>query len=527
LDFRDYLNVIIRRKWLVVLAVLAMVGVTLGLSYAQTPIYSATGQLLLQARASETIFGSDRNAGASLETEIQIVTSQPVRNLVIERIGAAPLVTASAVGSSSVIEVQGESTDAQQVAATVNTYMQAYIDYRRQQAIDDLTDATGQIQPRIDELQGQINALNAQILEAPPLQRPAVESQFRPELEAKLSQQSVLEGSLEELRIQTQLSTGGARIQLSATAPTQPIRPTPLRTGLLAFPVALVFGLALVFLFEYLDDSIKSKEDLERVVGGTAPVLGLIPEIEWKDRSKPQVVSALKATSPAAEAYRSLRTSVQFLGLDRQLGVLQVTSSVASEGKSTTLANLAVVMARTGAKVIVVDCDLRRPRIHHFFGVGNQVGLTSVVLGEVPLSAALQEVPGHEHLSVLASGPIPPDPSEFLASKRTTEILFSLRAQSSILLLDCSPVLPVTDATVLAPVADASLVVTKVGVTTRRQLHRTVEILNQVGAPLAGTVLNGVTSKSDVQLGYYYQPDERPTGRRARRNGQDAVVVPT
>src|SRR5439155_23031319 len=133
----------------------------------------------------------------------------------------------------------------------------------------------------------------------------------------------------------------------------------------------------------------------------------------------PQAVTLTEPSSSAAEAYRTLRTSIQFMGLDRPLRTLQVTSPSASEGKTTTLANLAVALARAGQRVVMVDCDLRRPRIHDFFGVSNEVGFTSVLLGEVPLSEAVQEVPGERLMMLLASGMLPPNPSELIASERT------------------------------------------------------------------------------------------------------------
>jgi non-specific protein-tyrosine kinase len=206
-------------------------------------------------------------------------------------------------------------------------------------------------------------------------------------------------------------------------------------------------------------------------------------------------------TSSASEAYRSLRTAIGFIGLDKPLRVIQVTSPSAAEGKTTTIANLAVALANVGKKVVVVDCDLRRPRIHTFFGIPNEVGFTSVLLGEVPLANAAQAV-GRRHLMLLASGQLPPNPSELLSSTRTAQVLATLQAEADVVLVDSPPVLPVTDSAVLSAHVDATLLVIRAGVTTRRQLTRAVEVLEQVAAPLVGTVLNGVTA--DEGYGYTY-----------------------
>jgi capsular exopolysaccharide synthesis family protein len=255
------------------------------------------------------------------------------------------------------------------------------------------------------------------------------------------------------------------------------------------------------------------------------PVLGLIPLVgSWKDRDQTKLVSLTEPNSPAAEAYRSLRTSVQFLGLDRPLRIIEVTSASPGEGKTTSLANLGVALARAGRQVIVVCCDLRRPRLHEFFGLSNTIGFTSVLVGDVGLSTALQPVPGSDRLRVLASGPIPPNPSELLASERAGEVLAALAQQADIVLIDAPPVLPVTDAAVLANRVDATLLVVSANVTTNKQVHRAAEILRQVDAPLVGAVLNGVELEGGYgyQYGYYR---EKPKGaHRAPREGDERVI---
>src|SRR3954451_13891935 len=199
---------------------------------------------------------------------------------------------------------------------------------------------------------------------------------------------------------------------------------------------------------------------------------------------------------------------------------VQVTSPRAAEGKTTTLANLAVALARAGQRVVMVDCDLRRPRIHDFFGVTNEVGFTSVLLGELPLSEAVQEVPGERLLMLLASGMLPPNPSELLASQRTVQILAALQSESDVVLIDSPPMLPVTDAAVLCARVDATLLVTRAGTTGRRELARAIELLHQVDAPLVGTVFNGVSDESAYGYTYsyrYYQAEQ--TNGRASRGG--------
>jgi capsular exopolysaccharide synthesis family protein len=233
------------------------------------------------------------------------------------------------------------------------------------------------------------------------------------------------------------------------------------------------------------------------------------------------LVSISEPTSSAAEAYRILRTSIQFLGLDRPVRVIQVTSPNAQEGKTTTLANLAVAFAASGLRTVAVDCDLRRPRLHEFFGLANEAGFTSVLLGNLGLSKALQPVPNQERLLVLASGPLPPNPSELLSSSRTVELLRNLAEQADIVLVDSPPSLPVTDALILAQRVDCTVIVTTAGATTRKAAARAVEMLQQVNAPLAGAVLNGIDEESaysNYSYRYYAMATEAPADRGPRPN---------
>jgi capsular exopolysaccharide synthesis family protein len=522
LELRDYVRVLSRRKWMIVLAALVVLVTALGASLAQTPVYQARALLLLQPRATDSLFnpntGQANDPARTVQTEIEILTSEPVKSAVRQQLGAAPDISASPVGQTDVIQVRSNSTRPKQAAAVANSYARAYIDFKRKQAVDDLLAAGAEIQSKIGTLQAQIDPLQAQINSADPKNRADVESRLSPQLDPLLSQYSLFKQKLDQLQVDAALKTGGAQLVTPASEPTSPIKPRPKRTAVFALAVGLLFGVGIAFLFDHLDDSIKTKDDLERLLP-SLPILGLIPVVpNWRDRKESRLASRDDPSSAAAEAYRSLRTSIQFLSLASPVKIVQLTSANAAEGKTTTLANLAVALARAGQRVIVCCCDLRRPRLHEFFGLSNGVGFTSVLLGEVPLSAALQRVPGEDNLLLLASGPLPPDPSELLASERAAELIDSLRRQADVILVDTPPVLPVTDAAVLSARADATLIVVTPNVTTRKQISRAVEVLTQVDAPVVGTVLNGVAPEHGYGYSYrYYREDERPaqTGRRS------------
>ena len=505
-ELRDYLRVVRRRKAPIILVTLFVVVVALAASYVQTPVYSATAQVLLQARSTEFLFdpsgGIRADPARAVQDEILVIKSEPVRAVVREQLGAAPSVSAAPVDQTNAINVSAESTDPARAAAVANAYVGAYIEFRRKQVVDDTLAAGEQIQSKIADLQRQIDAATG------------------PQRETLVQAQALFKQKRDELQVGSAIRTGGAQLVTSASVPTDPVRPTPARNGVIAIIAGLLLGVGIAFLIDYLDDSIKNKEDLAEATSGL-PVIGLIPVVsDWRAEDAPLVVSLSAPKSPAAEAYRTLRTAVQFMGLEHPTRTLQLTSAGPQEGKSTTLANLAVALARAGQRVVVVCCDLRRPRIHEFYGLENSTGFTSVLLGKVSLTGALQEVPDQARVSLLASGPLPPNPSELLSSRRTVEVLALLQAEFDMVLIDSPPVLPVTDSLVLSGLVDATLMVAVAGGTTRKEAARAVELLRQVDAPLIGTVLNGVRSDGSYGYGYdyqYYQYEQSPKAPLGKR----------
>ena len=496
---RDYLRILHRRKKVMLLTAGAVLVLALVPALLQDPVYEGRAQVLLKTGNSESVFdrtGERVDASRMVDTELLVLRSSPVREAVQRELGTVPKVAGASLGQVDAIEIRAQDRHPPRAAAITNAYAAAYINFRRTQAVDDLLAAASQIQDKINQLQPQIEAT------ADGSQKAAL-----------IEQQSVFKQRLDQLQVDAALKTGGAQLITPAAIPSSPVAPQPLRTGVFALTVGLILGVGLAFLREHLDDSVKTKADLERITSDQ-PVVGLIPAIPtWKASEDARLVSVDEPTGPAAEAYRTLRTSIHFLGIERPLRTLQVTSANAKEGKTTTLANLGVALARAGRPVVLVCCDLRRPRIHEFFGLPNDIGFTSVLLGEVPLWAAVQKVPGIEGLSLLASGPLPPNPSELLSSARTAEVLLPLQAEGNLVLVDSPPVLPVTDALVLSQHVDATLLVCVVGRTGKKDLARASELLQQVDAPVVGTVLNGVSATGSYGYSYKYY----------RRDGSDGV----
>jgi len=224
------------------------------------------------------------------------------------------------------------------------------------------------------------------------------------------------------------------------------------------------------------------------------------------DRAKPPagpsatLIAHIDPKSPAAEAYRTLRTSIQFAGLDHKCRSIVVTSSSPGEGKSTTVANFGVVMAQTGSRVCLIDSDLRRPTLHRIFGLGNSRGLTTALLDGLPFAEIAQPT-NVANLSVLTSGPLPPNPAELVGSNRMREALEAVAAAFDMILLDSPPVVSVSDAVALATFADGVVMVVQTGKVPHEVIRRATSQILAVKGRILGVVMNGVNLKRD---GYYY-----------------------
>lgn len=305
-----------------------------------------------------------------------------------------------------------------------------------------------------------------------------------------------------------------ARILDLATTPTSPIAPRPTLDLTIGILLGLLAGLSAAALLDALDRTIKSTAQADALFG--APNLGIVPR-----RRGPALVVGRDRTGPEGEPYRTLRTAVRFVRPDSPIRSLLVTSATPDEGKTTTAANLAVAIALSGERVIVVDADLRRAALAETFGVERSVGLTSLVLGTVTLDDALQT--WDRGLDILASGPLPPNPSEIVGSQLFNRILRDLEDRADIVILDAPPALPVTDAVALAAQVDGVLLVARHGVTARTAAAEARQKFEGIGANIVGYVFNAVPGR-DARASYseyYYKP------RRSGRAGQPPIPPPT
>lgn len=307
----------------------------------------------------------------------------------------------------------------------------------------------------------------------------------------------------ETLKVTEQLEAGAGKVVASAVIETEPVSPKPLRDIAIGLAVGLIVGLGLALLAEYLDNTIKSAGETEAIYG--APVLGNIPTEVFEKGEKRRLTIVESPGSRAAEAYRSLRNSIDYVNFEHDIKTVLITSAAPSEGKSTVSANLAASLAMGGAKVALVNCDFRRPTTDQFFDVNNQLGLSDVLSDRVPLSAALQSTAG-VGVSVLTPGKMPPNPSELLASKKMVGLVDQLKVAYDWVIVDSPPLLAVADAAATARWTDGVLVVTRAGVSTMPAATNARDILDKVGARILGVVVWGLSDGGARGHGYggYY-----------------------
>ncbi|MBB2740219.1 UNVERIFIED_ORG: non-specific protein-tyrosine kinase [Microbispora rosea subsp. rosea] len=284
-----------------------------------------------------------------------------------------------------------------------------------------------------------------------------------------------------------------------AEVPKEPVAPQPLTNMALGALIALFAAVAGLVLRDRLDTTVKTAETLQQVARSS--ILGVIGY--ERDAKRQPLILRDQGRSSRAEAFRSLRTNLQFIGVDRQPKSLVVTSCLPGEGKSSTSVNLAITMAQAGWRVVLVDADLRRPSVPRYLGIEGGTGLTDVLIERARLRDVIQTW-GQPGLSVLPSGRIPPNPSELLGSRGMRSVLAQLTEEYDMVIIDAPPLLPVTDAAALGAICDGALLIVRHGKTRREQVLRAGELLSSINARLVGTVLNFVPAKQGSYYGYGY-----------------------
>ena len=468
MELGDYLR-IIRRQWrLIVVCLLMAVGVAALLTLQVTPRYASTSRLFVSTPGSDTsaAYQGGLFSQQRVASYADLVTGDEIAQRVIDKLGLHA--SASELSSQISATVVPETVILDVTVTDPNPRMAQRLD---QAVADEFTDYITELETPPGKHRAPIKAT---VVDPAPLPRAAV-------------------------------------------------YPQPVRNIGLAAIVGLLLGVGGAVLRETLNTSVRTPEDV--AIASGAPILGSIAYDA--NAAKEPLVTGLSTHAPRVEAFRVLRTNLQFVDVDKASKLFLVTSSLPGEGKTTTATNLAVTLARAGQRVVLVEGDLRRPKVGDYLRLETVVGLTTVLVGRLAIDDALQPW-GKDGLVVLTSGATPPNPSELLQSQSMAQVLADLRRRFDVIVVDAPPLLPVTDAALLAAQADGALLVVRHGKTKREQVRGSVERLQAVGGRLVGVVLNMAPQRGNdsYSYGYGYGYGYAPaSGRRRATGAQDGQGV--
>jgi Mrp family chromosome partitioning ATPase len=544
MTLRDYLGVIWRRKWIIVLVVLVATASAYYFASRQEKQYSTSGTMFykqqidlanpLTGSYTDTL-GIDREmatitdlmAGPELtQRAAALLKKQGMDTTAGFSVTAAQQDSASGAGSSSdsgsnVVLVTGDSTSPKLAAAAVNAYMTAFVDWDAQQWRD-------QTEKALDVIRGQL-------------------AEYHGEASKLTSDYVLLKQRYQDLLILAETTNGSYRILSPASVPAAPYAPNPVRSAILGFGVGLFAGIGLAFLLEQFDTRIRRPDQIAQAL--RLPILGRVPRIKRRELGESALVTLHHPEGHIAEAFRMVRTNLDFMAVDGDIKSIVVSSCIKGEGKSVAVANLAVSMALAGKKVIVVDGDLRRPRMHKYFELDNSKGVSTVATGQHSLAEALHPV-GVEppadgkhkadftewakgtdalaRLYVLPSGPIPPNPGEIVSGRRFAAIIEDLSEEADLVLVDSPAMLAVGDTSAIAAKVDGLVFLVDMELIKRPQLVSAADQLYRLPVRLLGSVVRIHHKRSEryyyhspyYYYGYTYTEDGSKVKDRRRGTGQ-------
>ncbi len=534
MDLRIYLNIIRKWFWLVALIAILVGGLSYFYNNRQTKIYQATAKVFIEQARSTTqrtdytdIITSERLA----RTYSAMLQDWPTLDAAAIKLGYeqgyshlqkayTTSVSVSPIRETQLIDIVVESSDPSLAVDLANMLPGVFMERTRQRQQETFAGTRTELQDELakaeEDLETNEYLLN-QLSDTPENRN---ERERLGRLVARYqTAYNNLSKSLTDLRLAEAQAVDTLSLTTPATPNTSPVRPRTLFNTLLALILGALSGLGLAFLIEYMDDTVKTPDEVREIT--SLPTLGTVVLLTGTSADE-RLVSRIAPKSGGAEAYRVLRTNLQFSSLDKPLTTLICTSSQPGEGKSTTIINLAYVLAQTDKRVILVDADMRRPSVHRMLRMPNNVGLSTALLDKVRDPGVYLQDTDLPNLRIMTTGPLPPNPAEMLGSSRMQEMLQILKKEADIVLFDAPPVLAVADTSILAPQMDGTLMIVWAGKTSGNLLAQAVERLESVGVKPLGMVLNKLTQrKSGHYYGSYYyyysnRYDNEEPNRKAR-----------
>lgn len=517
LDLSDYWNMVRARRWVVVVTAVVLAFASATYVLLKPDVYMAQARVVVEPLVNLTVSSLNGSTAQALQpdmgTEAEIAKSITVADDVRSKLGLTQTsqallkkLTVTVVSNTTVMVLNYRDSDPQVAAQLAQAFAVSYLKQRNDTLEAIISRAVAPLQASIESNNAALTDVNAAI----------AKTRDTAKLDGLRFRQRTLETSIlsDTAKKDTIQSTGnasqGGEIVQNATIPNTPTGPNlPLAAALGLF-VGVLLGFALAVISGLRENKVGGRDELAHHLG--APVMAVIPRVEGWDRAETaELVTREEPGAPASEAYRTLATNVRFLRSQQPLRILVVTSAMPGEGKSATAANLAVVLAETGLRTVLVDADLRRPRASRFIGVNDRAGLREALDGTRDLVDVIQAT-DTENLWIVGAGVVPQDPVSLLAGPNADAVFDGLRRVADIVVCDAPPTLPVADASVLAEESDAVLFVHDPSISNRTALEDAVRQLRTAGGTIIGGVYNNISAAQRNYLGYasydeYYGPD--------------------
>lgn len=516
----DYLKIVRQRKWTIITFFIITISVVTIGTFLQRPMYRATVTMLIDVETPDMLSIKDNIALGSpgymaykeyYQTQIEIIQSRSIAREVYDAFqlekerdyvkAKDPIkvflkkLKVEPIRDTRLARIHFEDKNKELATKVVNKIASVYAE--RNLAYISTSENLNLLKNEYLKLQSKYSEYSKQYKDKHPKML-----QLKEEL-AGMEERIMRE---KEPFALTSLKANNIRIMDEAEIPKKPIRPNKRLNILLSLLVGLLGGTGLAFFFEYLDNTIKTFEDVEKYI--QLPFLGSVPTIEGKysELEKDRFVH-LQAKTPISEAYRAIRTGILFSGsAEKDLKAIIITSPGPQEGKTTTLCNLGIIMANSGGSVLLVDSDMRKPRLHIVFDQKNNIGLSNFLTGQTDFDEIIKKT-DIENLYVVTCGFHPPNPSELLGTKRMGEFVEKAKAKFDKILFDSPPINVVTDASILAGMMDGTILVVESGKTTRNAIPRVKQLLKDAKAKVLGVLINNTHIEREKYY-YYYGKDE-------------------
>jgi polysaccharide biosynthesis transport protein len=503
IDLREYVYLFWSWAWLIILAGIIAGAAAYFVSSRETPIYEATTRLLVSNPSNVSNFDTSMIDSYTMpNTYSEMVTDLPIMQGVVEKLKlnmtADELkgsVSVELIKDTQILSVTVSDTDANRAAQIANTLAEVFADRVRVLQSERYASSEAGLSKQVTDMAGQIADTNKAL-------DVETDATNKVQLQARLTEYTRLYSDLvlsyQQVRLSEAQTSTNVVVTEPATADPYPISPRTSRNTMLAVVVGMLLAAGVVFAIDMLDDTIKNPDEVRTKFN--LPILGVISR---HDITEGKPISEVEPRSPVAESFRALRTNLNFAAVDKPLRRIIITSPTPQDGKTTISSNLGVVFAQGEKNVVLIDADLRRPQLHHRFGLLNRLGLSDLFVQPVDKLPEILQPTSNSRLAILTSGGLPPNPAELLTSHRMTAILDALMKGFDTILIDTPPLLTVTDAAALAQSVDGVILVAKPGSTKKAAFRQSIETLQSVHAVILGVVLNEVNPTSR-KYGYYY-----------------------